>query len=57
MADQSTKDEGDSGSHERVALDLMKYIRTYSSDADKLKTTEDILALYRKCRGATFKTT
>lgn len=44
----------DSGSHERVALDLMKFIMQYASDKKPL-TKDELLALYGRCRGATFK--
>lgn len=55
MAAQKVEIESDSGSHERVALDLMKYIRTYSDDASKQKSSAEIITLYKKCLGATFR--
>ena len=55
MADQVVKLESDSGSHERVALDLMKVIVTYCKDQPP-KDVDGILNLYKKCRQATFQT-
>ena len=54
MADQTVKIVGDSGSAHRVALDLFKHIRDYAKDAEALKTTEELLELYRKCHQATY---
>lgn len=53
MAD-SQKDVGDSGSPERVALDLMKIVLQSASDAEAVRTTQDFLDLYLKCRRAAY---
>jgi hypothetical protein len=54
MADQTIKLDSDSGSHERVALELFRYVRGMCDDAKKLEKTDEILNLYKKCRAATF---
>lgn len=53
MADQSIKVEGDSGSRERVALDLMLYIRRTSADKGEGLTKQEIIDLYVDCLYAT----
>jgi len=47
LADQTVKIEGDSGSRERVAYDLMEYIQTYSDV--RAETRQEILELYSDC--------
>jgi hypothetical protein len=54
MADQTVKLESDSGSHERVALDLMKLVIAHVKDQPP-KDVDGILHLYKKCRQATFQ--
>ena len=43
-----------SGSHERVALDLMKHIQGIATDRKQL-SIDEMLRLYQRCLGATFK--
>ena len=54
MADQRVEIVGDSGSHERVALDLMKLVISYG-DEKPPKDFDGLLNLYKKCRLATFQ--
>lgn len=51
---ESQKNPGDSGSPERVAMDLMKIILQSASDVESVRTTQDFLDLYRKCRQAAY---
>jgi hypothetical protein len=53
MADQTVKIEGDSGSNARVALDLIKYVRSHATDRKDLSVDETI-ALYLRCLKATY---
>lgn len=55
MADQTVNVANlpDSGSHQRVAFDLMKYVRTYDATTE-YKTKSEILNLYRDCLKTTF---
>lgn len=55
MADQSMKitNMPDSGSHQRVAFDLMKEIR-YDDDNVTYKTKKELLTLYVDCLKATW---
>jgi len=39
----------DSGSNVRVALDLMKYMRSVSSDAKEARTRQELIDLYVDC--------
>jgi len=55
MADKSVQVTNfpDSGSHERVALDLMKEVM-YRDDTSSFKTKDAILTLYVDCWNATW---
>ena len=53
MADQTIKLESDSGSHERVALDLMKMVINYAK-GEHTKDADALLSLYKRCRVATY---
>lgn len=53
MADQTVKIEGDSGSRERVALDLMKLLLSYGPvSEERPKTKIEALNLYVDCLDA-----
>ena len=54
MADQTVQIEGDNGSPERVALDLMKYIRGIAEDAKTKRSTQELIDLYVDCRWAAY---
>lgn len=53
MADQTVKVTSDSGSPERVALELMQYIRYHDKNEGGRSTKEEMINLYVDCLWAT----
>lgn len=54
MADQKIEITNDSGSHVRVAFDLMQHIFIHAADSKGAKSsTDELIALYVRCRAAT----